>query len=24
LLRYLEREDFDRYKSLVERLGLRR
>ena len=24
LLKYLEREDFDRYKSLVERLGLRR
>lgn len=24
LLRYLERENFDRYKSIVERLGLRR
>ncbi|HYZ91131.1 MAG TPA: 30S ribosomal protein S15 [Actinomycetota bacterium] len=24
LLKYLEREHFDRYKSLVERLGLRR
>jgi small subunit ribosomal protein S15 len=24
LLKYLEREDFERYKSLVERLGLRR
>jgi small subunit ribosomal protein S15 len=24
LLAYLEREDFDRYKALVEKLGLRR
>lgn len=24
LLRYLEANDFDRYKSLIERLGLRR
>ncbi len=24
LLKYLEREDFDRYKSIVQRLGLRR
>lgn len=24
LLDYLKREDFDRYKSLIERLGLRR
>lgn len=24
LLNYLKREDFDRYKSVVERLGLRR
>ena len=24
LLRYLEREDYDRYKSLIERLGIRR
>ena len=24
LLRYLESNDFDRYKSLIERLGLRR
>lgn len=24
LLRYLEREDFDRYKALIGRLGLRR
>lgn len=24
LLRYLEREDYERYKSLIERLGIRR
>ena len=24
LLKYLEREDYDRYKSLIERLGIRR
>lgn len=24
LLKYLEREDYDRYKALIERLGLRR
>jgi len=24
LLKYLEREDFDRYKALIERLGIRR
>jgi small subunit ribosomal protein S15 len=24
LLRYIEREDYDRYKSLIERLGIRR
>jgi small subunit ribosomal protein S15 len=24
LLKYLEREDFDRYKSLIQRLGIRR
>jgi small subunit ribosomal protein S15 len=24
LLEYLKREDFDRYKALIERLGLRK
>jgi small subunit ribosomal protein S15 len=24
LLKYLEREDYDRYKALIERLGIRR